>query len=635
MNRFANLLPRVCLLVTLLVGSVLGAHSATITYKLTTHTRTTNQTLTGTANLSTGASLLDNMPQALWRAYCTYTFYSDKAMTQEITTAPSTASTVYVDYVFDPPFILSQEGSDPVWHYLRAYNADAQYNYYIYYNKIAENESGQKTIKAYRSSLPPIGNLGTNVEKQGHREWAFYGDSYDFHVKINDESLSNQWLVWTSESTDEAPVRLGQKKSLGWQLYVNKATTTRANRVQSGTMAMGVPLDNTTNYLVSLQNVSYYIETAHARTYDYFEFNSHNELINTRQPKNLWWFALFATPVSSSSTSSDIWHVTYKILKAYDYKAQRGSDQIAQKPQGTAIIHDSKFDTSLELDGCSYMFYKDAELTQLYGESETLPTGCNSVVYVKESCPQSDHWVTMVSPFTISDVTKYFGSKDDGETPAASVLEYTSVSTTDKGNNTVSVNLSFTETTTMEAHKPYLVKFDEVGSVWLAQQLADNEAANASENDLVAVTCTDSNVPNVDVSMKGTYDGFTLTPQSSDTDPAYFYFGYNAKYDPDSDSYDEAAAEGKTPYNFYVVKKKDIAIPAYRCYFYAEGTSGSVNLSMMGITDGIGEVLEDIVMPTPVQGIYNLKGQMVRGGHSVEGLPAGIYVVNGKKLVVK
>ena len=114
----------------------------------------------------------------------------------------------------------------------------------------------------------------------------------------------------------------------------------------------------------------------------------------------------------------------------------------------------------------------------------------------------------------------------------------------------------------MEAHKPYLVKFDEVGSVWLAQQLADNEAANASENDLVAVTCTDSNVPNVNVSMKGTYDGFRLRPQSSDTDPAYFYFGYNAKYDPDSDSYDEAAAEGKTHYNFYVVRKKEIDIPA-------------------------------------------------------------------------
>ena len=398
-------------------------------------------------------------------------------MTQEITTAPSTASTVYVDYVFDPPFILSQEGSDPVWHYLRAYNADAQYNYYIYYNKIAENESGQKTIKAYRSSLPPIGNLGTNVEKQGHREWAFYGDSYDFHVKINDESLSNQWLVWTSESTDEAPVRLGQKKSLGWQLYVNKATTTRANRVQSGTMAMGVPLDNTTNYLVSLQNVSYYIETAHARTYDYFEFNSHNELINTRQPKNLWWFALFATPVSSSSTSSDIWHVTYKILKAYDYKAQRGSDQIAQKPQGTAIIHDSKFDTSLELDGCSYMFYKDAELTQLYGESETLPTSCNSVVYVKESCPIEDHWTTFVSPINIANPDIYFGSKDDGRTPAVAVQEYTGVELEEVVTGVVNAHLIFETATEIVAGKPYLINFDGAGSVMKEKYEAARDAA--------------------------------------------------------------------------------------------------------------------------------------------------------------
>ena len=106
MIKLFDSFPRVCALVVLLLGYVVGAQAATITYKLTTHTRTTNQTLTGTANLSTGASLLNNMPQALWRAYCTYTFYSDKAMTQEITTAPSTASTVYVDYVFDPPFIM-------------------------------------------------------------------------------------------------------------------------------------------------------------------------------------------------------------------------------------------------------------------------------------------------------------------------------------------------------------------------------------------------------------------------------------------------------------------------------------------------------------------------------------------------
>ena len=412
MNRFANLLPRVCLLVTLLVGSVLGAHSATITYKLTTHTRTTNQTLTGTANLSTGASLLNNMPQALWRAYCTYTFYSDEAMTQEITTAPSTASTVYVDYVFDPPFILSQEGSDPVWHYLRSYNSGGVNNYVVYYDQEAENEwsTYKQTIKGWKSTNSnPTPTYGRNnaMTKAGHDQWAFYGDAYDFHIKLNDSSIANPWMIWRSTTRNKTAMGLGAKPTVGWQLYVNTATN---SKLSSGTMAMG-PYGGT-NYLASLENVSSNIETDGLDTSKQF-FDSHNQLVHktgtsnsTSYQNRLWWYAFFATPVTVSSTTTDIWRVTYKILKAYDYKAQRGSDQTAQKPQGTAIIHNSKFDTSLELDGCSYMFYKDAELTQLYGESETLPTSCNSVVYVKESCPQSDHWVTMVSPFTISDVTK-------------------------------------------------------------------------------------------------------------------------------------------------------------------------------------------------------------------------------------
>lgn len=90
--------------------------AATITYSLSRHTLAdgdANKVITGSKSIAAGASLLDNMPQTLWRAYCTYTFYSDAAMTTEITEAPSSDATVYVDYVFDPPFILSSEDGDP------------------------------------------------------------------------------------------------------------------------------------------------------------------------------------------------------------------------------------------------------------------------------------------------------------------------------------------------------------------------------------------------------------------------------------------------------------------------------------------------------------------------------------------
>lgn len=624
MIKLFDSFPRVCALVVLLLGYVVGAQAATITYKLTTHTRTTNQTLTGTANLSTGASLLNNMPQALWRAYCTYTFYSDEAMTQEITTAPSTASYVYVDYVFDPPFILSQEGSDPVWHNFRTYSQQAD-AYYIFVNSEQNVANTNMNVMGYKDGVPEYGEMNKKMQKEGHAQWAFYGDAYDFHIMVNEDGSGWGDNVWLVPYSNINRARLGAKKTIGWQLLVNKASN---NKISGSMMAMQDP---ESGKFADLNNLSSYIGLSNLDS-RYHYLTSKNELasVTTGQSpltyaQQLWWYAFFATPVTEGSSTV---LTTFVIYKAYDYKALRSYWYIkapqtsnTKKPEDIFVEPTPPIAIPEGYTGLTYTFYKDAALTQPF---TGYVSRFASTIYVKESCPQSDHWVTMVSPFTINDVTKYFGSKDDGETPAASVLEYTSVSTTDKGNNTVSVNLSFTETTTMEAHKPYLVKFDEVGSVWLAQQLADNEAANASEDDLVAVTCTDSNVPNVNVSMKGTYDGFRLRPQSSDTDPAYFYFGYNA-----------AAAEGKTPYNFYVVKKKEIDIPAYRCYFYAEGTSGSVNLSMMGITDGIGEVLEDIVMPTPVQGIYNLKGQMVRGGHSVEGLPAGIYVVNGKKLVVK
>ena len=33
--------------------------------------------------------------------------------------------------------------------------------------------------------------------------------------------------------------------------------------------------------------------------------------------------------------------------------------------------------------------------------------------------------------------------------------------------------------------------------------------------------------------------------------------------------------------------------------------------------------------------IYDLRGQLVRRNGTTEGLPAGIYVVNGKKVMVK
>jgi hypothetical protein len=597
------------------------ARSATITYSLTTHVD--GRTITGSANLNSGASLLDNMPQTFWRAYCTYKFYSDAAMINEITAAPSSASTVYVDYVFEPPFIMSEEDGDPVWHNFRTYSQQADaYYLYVYSN----TSSSTMEVLGYKGGLPSYGGMNDQMKKEGHAQWAFYGDAYDFHIKVNEDNIGWGNNVWLVPYSSVNRVRLGARKSLGWQLLVNKAS----NKKISGTMM--AMQDPDSGKFAELSNLSYCIGLSNLNSQNHY-LTSKNELTSKNGSTNadrLWWYAFFATPVSEGSSTN---LTTFVIKKAYDYKALRSYWYTKAPAASNTKVPEDLF--IAPVSDFTYTFYQDEELTQPF---TGYVSRFNSTIYVKESCPQSDHWVTMVLPFDVSDVTKYFGSKDDGETPAASVLEYTSVATTDQGNDVVNVDLTFSSTTTMAAHTPYLVKFDEVGTVWLDKMENDKTAANASEDDLVEVTFSDTSVPSALVSMKGTYEGFTLLPQSSTNDPAYFYFGYNSKYDPESDDYVEGSAEdGKGPYNFYIVRKKEATISPYRCYFYVTGTSGStVSLSFMDNTSGIAEsIFVTDLRARPVQGVFNLNGQRLRMQSVTDGLPAGIYVVNGKKVVVK
>ena len=111
-----------------------------IAYSLTTHVD--GRTISGTVSLDAGESLEANMPQKFWRAYTTYKYYSDAAKTQEITVAPSEDATVYVDYVFDSPFVLS-DTVGPYWYHLRSFYANGMaYYYYTDGNTIlAEKEN--------------------------------------------------------------------------------------------------------------------------------------------------------------------------------------------------------------------------------------------------------------------------------------------------------------------------------------------------------------------------------------------------------------------------------------------------------------------------------------------------------------
>ena len=80
----------------------------------------------------------------------------------------------------------------------------------------------------------------------------------------------------------------------------------------------------------------------------------------------------------------------------------------------------------------------------------------------------------------------------------------------------------------------------------------------------------------------------------------------------------------------------------FSCWFKpAEGAQKNAQFTLDGVTQSGTTALDDIFADgeQPVsrfaQGVYNLNGQLVKQGNSTAGLPSGMYIVNGKKCIVR
>lgn len=94
-------------------------------------------------------------------------------------------------------------------------------------------------------------------------------------------------------------------------------------------------------------------------------------------------------------------------------------------------------------------------------------------------------------------------------------------------------------------------------------------------------------------------------------------------------------------------KQYSYGLKAFRCWFEltpntpAEGKPSQVSLLIDGVEDSTTGI-DDIHGSTDctsykrgIDGVFNMNGQMVRRSCSLEGLPKGMYVVNGKKIIIR
>ena len=92
--------------------------------------------------------------------------------------------------------------------------------------------------------------------------------------------------------------------------------------------------------------------------------------------------------------------------------------------------------------------------------------------------------------------------------------------------------------------------------------------------------------------------------------------------------------------NMYHSTGRPRGLRGFSCWFETTGAQNSLQLTIDGVsqgTTGIEDILADYEQPVSrfANGIYNLNGQLVKQGNSTAGLPSGMYIVNGKKCIVR
>lgn len=92
----------------------------------------------------------------------------------------------------------------------------------------------------------------------------------------------------------------------------------------------------------------------------------------------------------------------------------------------------------------------------------------------------------------------------------------------------------------------------------------------------------------------------------------------------------------------YHSDKRVRGLRGFSCWFKpAEGSKKNASFTLDGVTQSGTTALDDIftdgeqTVSRFAQGVYNLNGQLVKTGNSTAGLPSGVYIVGGKKCIVR
>lgn len=234
-------------------------------------------------------------------------------------------------------------------------------------------------------------------------------------------------------------------------------------------------------------------------------------------------------------------------------------------------------------------------------------------------------------------------------------IEFESVKLDEKGGTDV----------VLKANKPYIIfpEKDQTESNSASYTAILTVDGQTKKVNVPANHYTIAKVTNVDLSNINTKDWTTKLYGGDGTITAYGTFartfGKFSSYDEATGVYGKVTVDGmedpiipdrpRLEYSYFFDKGnmyhstgRPRGLRGFSCWFepVSGGTTQNVQLTLDGVsqgTTGIEDILADYEQPVSrfANGVYNMNGQLVKQGNSTAGLPSGMYIVNGKKCIVR
>lgn len=261
----------------------------------------------------------------------------------------------------------------------------------------------------------------------------------------------------------------------------------------------------------------------------------------------------------------------------------------------------------------AYSDFKSADVWKDFDSANNSKNVKYSWPFPYEIHVMSGLWYTAVFPIDMSEaeIAYFFGE--------GTKVAYLQSANFDCEKN--EYHLHFEYTSSISANTPYLICASDIANFPVE---ADGDPFASSLTTSVPV----DNKTGYQAQMIGVYSRYNLAENE-------FYLRSGRLQSPSRIAHGPQYTDD-FDYYFYVASNDGTSfVNAGKCFFRILDDKGNVAAAKPSCTFGSGEAtaIESVQSPQSRKGIYNLCGQYL--GDDVKSLPRGIYVVNGKKLILR